>query len=343
MSKRVKIPQDEAIEAYRLVQEHGGVKAAMQFKDWGESAFYRRLRAYEEIGETKVDIPHEILAGAEDEPIEDILNRMEKHFLRQHKAATARKWYEVKVKEDKPYGLLMIGDPHLGDPGCNLPLLKRHIEVGRQDGVYSVNIGDTTNSWVGRLMAKYANQEATTETERRLIEWFMHGAGLTWVCWILGNHDTWNRGEAFQRLMGQGRIPIIDWSAQFKLVHPSGTEARADAKHGRKGSSIWNNLHATLRAAKLGEAADIYMTGHTHSFGIEDLEIPENGTNAWLVQLRGYKFMDEYALHKNFAEHQRGASVLAIIDPRSDAKRVVRACFEDVEDGAEYLKWLRAA
>ena len=36
----------------------------------------------------------------------------------------------------------------------------------------------------------------------------------------------------------------------------------------------------------------------------------------------------------------RGASVLAIIDPTKDARRTVM-CFEDVEEGAEYLAWKR--
>jgi hypothetical protein len=291
--------------------------------------------------EKTVSFPAFVDDGDEHEPIEDLLGRLEKGFNRKHRNATAKRWFEVKVNETKPYGILMFGDPHLGDDGCNMPLLQKHLAIARKPGVYGLNIGDTTNNWVGRLMRLYAEQETSAKTEKRLAEWFMFDAGVSWLCWVLGNHDDWNGGADFQKRLGGKHIPIIDWRAQFRLTHKGETEAKIDASHGRKGSSIWNNLHATLRAAKLGENADLYVTGHTHNFGLEDLEIAEKGISTWLVQLRGYKWHDHYALTGNWAEHQRGASVLAIVDPRADARRRV-TCFEDVEFGYNVLEWMRS-
>ena len=298
------------------------------------------LKAWPREANQTIEYPPFVMDGDPEEPIEELLARRKTAFERKLKASTDRKWFQVKVREQKPYGVLMFGDPHLDDDGCNYTLLDRHLSVARQDGIYGINIGDTTNNWTGRLMRLYAKQEASESQAKRLAEWFMFDAGVKWLCWILGNHDDWNGGADFHKRLGGGHIPIIDWRAQFEIAHPSGSTARIDASHGRKGSSIWNNLHATLRAAKLGELADLYVTGHTHSFGLEDLEIPERAMSCWLVQLRGFKFMDTYALHNNFAEHQRGASVLAIIDPSKDARRTVM-CFEDVEEGAEYLAWKR--
>lgn len=287
-----------------------------------------------------IEYPRFVIDGDEQEPIEDILARKARHFERKAKAHSDRKWFQIKVKEQKPYGVIMFGDPHLDDDGCNIPLLQSHLEIARKSGVYGLNIGDTTNNWVGRLMRLYANQEASEATAKRLAEWFMFDAGVTWLCWILGNHDDWNGGADFHKRLGGSHIPIIDWRAEFELVHPVGSARRIDASHGRKGNSIWNNLHATLRAAKLGELADLYVTGHTHNFGLEDIEIAERGHSCWLVQLRGYKFMDHYALTGNLAEHQRGAAVFAIIDPAEDARTRVQ-CFEDVEVGYRFLEMLR--
>jgi len=286
--------------------------------------------------------PAFVTIGDDDEPINDIIARKRKGFERIAKAHSARNWFEIKVKESKPYGVLMFGDPHLDDDGCNIPMLEKHLAIAAKPGVYSVNIGDTTNNWVGRLERLYASQETSKNTGKRLAEWFMFDSGATWLCWILGNHDEWNDGVDFYMRLAKHKIPCIDWKAQFKLVHPNGTEAKMDASHGRKGSSIWNNLHATLRAAKLGEMADLYMTGHTHNYGLEDLEIPERKFSTWLVQLRGYKFLDHYALVGNYAEHQRGSAVLAIVDPRADARRRVMHCFEDVGEGYRILEMLRA-
>lgn len=289
--------------------------------------------------EAAIEMPA-FLEVDEDEPIEEIIARKRKGFERKYAANLARQWFEIKVKETKPYGVLMFGDPHLDDDGCNIPLLERHLEIARQPGVYSLNIGDTSNNWVGRLERLYANQETSRNTGRRLVDWFMWDSGATWLCWVAGNHDAWNEGIDFLSRLAQRKIPVIDWRAQFALVHPNGEHRRFDASHGRKGSSIWNNLHATLRAAKLGEAADVYATGHTHNFGLEHLEIPEQRRSCWLVQLRGYKFFDSHALHNGFAESQMGSAVMAIVDPRADARTRVQ-CFEDVELGADYLAFLR--
>lgn len=290
-------------------------------------------------GEKAIEFPVAIFDDSE--PIEDVIARKRKGFERKAQAAAARDWFPIKVNEGKPYGLLAFGDPHLDDDGCNVPLLERHLSIAKQPGVYSINIGDTSNNWVGRLERLYASQEVGKNTGKRLVEWFMWDSGASWLCWLLGNHDGWNDGVDFHMRLAQRKIPVIDWRAQFKLVHPSGTEARIDASHGRKGSSIWNNLHATLRAAKLGELADAYLTGHTHNYGLEDLELAERRHSAWLVQLRGYKFFDTHALYNGFAEHQRGAAVMVIVDPSRSAKRVIPQCFEDVEAGADYLAWLR--
>ena len=337
---------DQMREAVNAVAQYGSQVAAAQHLGIARATLQGRLQraAQHDIQTQKAEAiryPDFVTAGDDDEPIADILARKRKGFERKAKANADRQWFEIKVNETKPYGVLMFGDPHLDDDGCNIPLLERHLEIAAKPGVYSLNIGDTTNNWVGRLERLYASQETSKNTGKRLVEWFMFDSGATWLCWVLGNHDEWNDGVDFHMRLAKHKIPVIDWRAQFQLAHPNGSAARVDASHGRKGSSIWNNLHATLRAAKLGEIADIFCTGHTHNYGLEHLEIAERKHDCWLVQLRGYKFMDHYALTGNFAEHQLGSAVLAIVDPAKDARTRVQ-CFEDVERGYQVLSMLRA-
>lgn len=307
-----------------------------------DSAIRNRLRHAQRLGlmgPTGIEFP-DFVQGDDQTPIAEILRRKTEDFTRAHSAASARKWFPIKVGETLPYGLLMFGDPHIDDNGCNLPLLQKHIDIAKQPGIYGLNIGDSSNNWVGRLMRLYADQDTSETTAKRLVEWFMFDSGVTWLCWILGNHDIWNRGSEFHRRLGVEVVPVVDWHAQFKLAHPNGTDVKVDAAHGRKGNSIWNNIHSTLRAAKLSEHADLFVTGHTHNFALEDIEIPERGTSVWLAQLRGYKFMDSHALHHGYPEHQRGASVLAVIDPRKGVRTRLH-CFEDVEAGADWLAFHR--
>ena len=340
------LSDEEAIRGYNLVQEHGSPHAAALAIGHDSKYIKRRMDAAIDRGlinnNDNIEYPDNILSdGLDGKPIDEILDGIRSSFNRGVQKANNERWFKIKVKETKPYGVLFFGDPHIGNPGCNFPLLEKHIKVAQQQGIYSVNIGDTTDNWVGRLVRKYADSETTKADERKLIEWFMHDCGITWLAWILGNHDLWNDGEAFHKLIGKGKFPIIKWKSKFSLVHPNKTKINIDAAHGRKGHSMWNEMHATLKAAKMGELADIYVSGHIHSFGLQDLEIPERGTNTWLMQLRGYKYNDDYALVGNFPEYQRGSSILAIIDPSKDPRRSVPMCFEDVEHGGDYLKHLR--
>lgn len=182
----------------------------------------------------------------------------------------------------------------------------------------------------------WAEAEISSPTEKRLASWFMFEAGISWMVWLLGNHDEWNGGSEFYKMLGAHQIPVLDWRAQFRLVHAK-TENRIDAAHGRKGSSIYNPTHGTLREAKFGEEADLFITGHTHNYGLFDIEFAERNHRTWLAQISGYKIGDLYEKKGGFAQSRHGCSMLSVHDP--DTGRI--QCFGDAEEGAEFLKWKR--
>lgn len=320
------------------VPRHVGVELGI-----GDATAFKWAREAREAQQSvakPVTYPNFVTDGDDEEPIEDVLARQEKHFERKVKASAARKWFPVGIAETKPYGILWFGDPHLDNGGCNWPLLKSHLEVARRDGVYGANIGDTVDNWpwTGRLARLWAESEVSDKTAKRIAEWFLFDAGVKWLVWLIGNHDEWNGGADFYKRLGAQHVPVIDWRAQFVLQHKSGVEVRVDAAHGRKGSSIYNPAHSTLRAAKFGEDADIYVTGHTHNFNLTHFEDADRHSVSWLAQVRGYKFEDHYAKVNGFPEYQHGAAVLSIIDPRTGSIH----CYEDVAFGADVLAFLRS-
>lgn len=315
--------------------------------EWKEHQVQYRLKRARQIQQSsrraeKVELPSFVADGAEDDDIDDIISRAVKGYERRRKAAIDRQWFTIKINEDRPYGLLFVGDAHLGDPGCNMPLLLRHMEIAKRDGIYSINMGDVNNRWVGRLVRKYMESETTRSQEERLAEWFLGESGAHWIVWLLGNHDMWDGGIGFFKRLCAGVVPMLEWKAQFNIEHPDGSRLAVDLSHGRKGKSIWNELHGTLRDAKLGAMADIFASAHTHNYACQQLEIAERRQLSWLLQMRGYKEMDEYARDNGFAEYHHGSSVLAVVNPsRPQGKQVVQ-CFEDIEAGSDYLDWLRA-
>ena len=128
-------------------------------------------------------LPHDGEPSAE-ELIEQ-LTRRHRDRATHHDAAKLR---QVQVKMDGPVALAFFGDPHIDDPGCAWGDLERDVAICRDTpGIMAVNVGDTTNNWVGRLMGIYAQQEVTTRQALTLIEWLM--TSLPWLLWEDGNHD----------------------------------------------------------------------------------------------------------------------------------------------------------
>jgi len=58
--------------------------------------------------------------------------------------------------------LLIFGDPHLDDNYCNWDVLTEHIDIAASHPrIFGMNIGDSHNNWVGRLMRLYAEQDTS--------------------------------------------------------------------------------------------------------------------------------------------------------------------------------------
>jgi hypothetical protein len=276
-----------------------------------------------------------------DIPVKDIIESMSRRFQKRQTYQNALKWFPIKLRDNKPIGLALVGDPHVDDDGCNWPQLRADIEIMKQDGIYAVQIGDPNNNWAGRLIRLYANQETSKDTAWKLTKWFLRDSGVRWLAWLDGNHGAWNDGARIMREMNIKHIPMADWQAQFKLVFPNEAECRVWASHDFPGHSMWNTLHAAQKAAHTKDWAHIYACGHKHNWALHHEESASRGFCYWLARCRGYKYIDDHAERMGHASQQYGATVLAVIDPNATDDNASVVCFSNLERGADYLKWLR--
>jgi hypothetical protein len=290
--------------------------------------------------------PSFVVDGDDEEPIEEIIRRMERNFTRSKAARDQKRWFRVEVPDDKPVGILFFGDPHLDDNGCNWPVLKRHVQLCKETpGLYGANIGDTTNCWGGKLVRLYANQDTSVRTARRLAEWFLLESEVRWLLWLMGNHEHMGDGgpvlEEMNRRYGTTTIPMLDWKADF-ILSVGGAEFKVSAAHDFPGNSMWNPVHGVVKAAKFGDQIDVLVCGHKHNWAISQWELAEQGNAPLMVRARGYKHMDEHGTRHGFGDQEEGQAVLVIFDPASKSRAGRVHAFVDVDRGADVLTYLRS-
>lgn len=279
------------------------------------------------------------------ESLDRLIERRTEHYerLRDHREAAT--WQQIKVRDREPIGLVFVGDPHIDSDGCAWPQLLSDTALMREtDGVYGVNIGDTTNNWIGRLTRLFGEQETSQSSARQLAEWFLVKSGIRWAAVIIGNHDEWNEGgEIISRMVKNAtvEIPVHDWAAKLEFVFPNNATCRVNLAHDFKGRSIYSTTHGPLREAIwFQDGADIAVAGHIHFGGLQQVELP-GGHNPWLVRVRGYKEMDSFALHKGFHEGRRFHSAMAVIDPTAPKHERV-LMFASVKQGCDVLNAMRS-
>ena len=278
----------------------------------------------------------------DDIPTAEIIDVLTKRYKKREAHHASKSWFPITVKDDRPMGLAFIGDPHLDDNGCNWPLLQRDIALLKRDGVYAVNMGDTTNNWGGRLVQLWMDQDTSHKTARKLAKWFLTEAGIRFLVWLMGNHDTMGAPTgAWLKDIGGHVVPMEDWQARFILRFANGRECRIWAAHQFPGHSLWNTLHGPQRTAHTKAEAHIYAAAHTHNWALHQEESASREFTYWLLRARGYKSLDGFAeKHGHFSQND-GATILAVIDPRATTAAGLVQCFADLEKGVDFLATLR--
>ncbi len=332
------LTDEEMRKALDAKEMYGGVSAAARVLNVPRSTLQAQVdAALARLVPEPEPIPDKRL------PVEDLIEHREKAFEQRRAHYRAKLWRRFTVPCHGPYALMFFGDPHLDDDGCNLPLFKAHAKLAAStEHLFAVNIGDTTNNWVGRMSRLWADQSASAEDARAYVKHYLVDSGIPWFLWLFGNHDLWDGpiGRDFFNGICPQFVEMDDWQAKITLVSPNGHELRLWAAHNFKGTSQWNPLHGPLKAAQMGDWAHLYVAGHHHNWGLAQGEHEHRRFVYNLARVRGYKFDDSYAEINGFGEHQEGAAMVAVIDPSSSKLNAVR-CFHDPFEGAEFLQWKR--
>jgi hypothetical protein len=336
-------PKNYTLEQIKAaVVNHGSVRAAAVALGVSRRGVQYRLAEMDErgVGRPKTDSqPSRWRPGPE------IVAARKAEFERV-KSARPERGAIVHLADDKPFMLVALGDPHLDNPGTDLELWERWISVlDYRKHVHGFGLGDWLDNWLRVLSFLYAQAGTTAPESWILLEHYLEQIGEHLIGSVAGNHDDWSgTSDILGGLMRKYGVAHRSKSLRATLRTPAGHEVTIHARHRWMGKSMWNEVHALKKAARMGERYDILLGGDLHISGDSIEKDPKTGDITHCHQVASFKLIDDYADDKGFRDAHISPAVALVIDPRKPSTNPERIKhFYDPETALAYLQMLRKA
>lgn len=319
----------------RALEEAGTVTKAAQILGISRRAMQHRLKHFKDKRFTSPVLP------SKSRDIDQLIKDKIEESKRAKNADEARDLIHIPVHIDGPFAVLVLGDPHVDDAGCDFELLAAHRQLAIDHPyILAASVGDYQNGWIGRLGVLYGEQQVTAREAWKLVEWLV--SPLQWLFLIAGNHDLWQgQGDPLEWIAHQAGSLYEPHGVRIELEHPCGAKTRIHARHDFPGTSIYSQLHGPRRELLMGFRDHLVICGHKHTGAQETLVTPD-GLVAQIVRVSGYKVADSYAKQLGLKKHQIFPGALVVIDPRepeTSPNRIWTA--PTVERGVLFLNALR--
>lgn len=325
-----------------LKQTNGNASAAGALVGLSPRQMRRRAQTIRDGAAAANTLRFPVIATSE-LPIEQLIERRIGEFQRVKEADEANAVTEVRVPDDLPIGVVVLGDPHLDDSGTDLYTLRGHSEiVNATPGMYAACIGDLQNNWIGRIAHLYGQQETTASDALRLVEWWINYV-QKWLFMVDGNHDAWSGASnplPWIRALSGRKMVQDDHEARVRLRFVNGTEFTIAARHNWPGKSSVNPALGEMKAAQRLRA-NLIVSGHTHTSCDANVWIEQHQLLTRCARVGSYKVIDRYAKELGLAKQQIAPAFAVIIDPRAKTQTGLSQLFYDIDRAADYLTFLR--
>lgn len=287
-------------------------------------------------------IPTSSRVRSADAPYEELKKDRKRTFRRKKNHEDDLASLTISLPIEGPYGIVFLGDPHVDDDGCDWDTLDQHIAIIREtDGLYAINLGDTTNNWVGRLERLYANQRTTAKEAQILAAGFIKDLTGKWLFHVGGNHDLWSgHNDPLPGLCEAAKATYIPIGGKIGIRQGKNL-LYINARHTFPGNSMWNTAHGPARSVLMGNTEHVAVCGHKHTTGQNIIKAP-NGRICHALQVSSYKVIDEYAKEGGFRDNTISPACMVVVDHRyQETDPAMIQVFHSIERGAEFMKFLR--
>lgn len=338
---RAKMTRAMMQEAADAVLQSGSVRAGAKALGLSRGTTQNRLAAAAVAGLTK---PRAEANPSRWRPGAEIVAARKAEFERVKAAGDGRTLRTVHMADDKPYCIVFLGDPHLDNPGTDLDLWERWIKpLNSSKHVYGFGLGDWLDNWVRPLAFLYGSTETPAPEGWILLEYYLEQIGAHMVASVAGNHDDWSgHSDVLGMLMHKHGVLHRSKSLRVSLKTPGGREITIGARHRWMGTSMWNEVHAIKKAARMGQRDTILVGGDKHVSGDSKEKDPDSGRITHCFQVAAFKLIDDYADEKGFLDRHVSPAVACVIDPaRPDNDPELVKHFYDPQAAVDYLGFLR--
>lgn len=328
--------------AIQAVLDHGNISAAAKALNMPRQTLQTHIRVAEReglINNRSKPIPSRWRPG------EEIVAARKAEFERV-KGARPERAGVIHMADDLPFMLVALGDPHLDNPGTDLDLWERWVSIlDHRKHRHGFGLGDWLDNWVKPLAFLYAGAETTAPEGWILLEHYLDQIGEHLLASVAGNHDDWSgHSDVLGMLMRKHGVLHRSKSLRCNLVTPGGYEVSIHARHRWTGRSMWNEVHAIKRAARMGQRENILLGGDLHVSGDTIEKDPMTGGLTFGYQVASFKLIDDYADDKGFLDRHVSPAVALVIDPRRPVTSPERVKhFYEPEPAVAYLDMLRRA
>lgn len=329
-------------EAVTAQLETGSLRAGAKSIGLSRAAFQSRIDAAVGAGLTR---PRAEAATSRWRPGDEIVAARKAEFERYRKPGDARNATTIHLADDKPFCIVALGDPHLDSPGCDLNLWERWINIlDHTKHVHGFGGGDWLDNWVKPLQFLYATAETTAPEGWILLEHYLEQIGPHLIASVSGNHDDWSgHSDVLGMLMRKHGVTHRAKALRVILKTPAGHEVSINSRHRWQGRSMWNEVHALKKAARMGMRDNILLGFDKHISGDTIEKDPMTGLLTFCYQVAAFKVVDDYADDNGFLDRHVSPAVALVINPgrsNSDPERVKH--FYEPEAAVKYLNMLRS-
>lgn len=262
-----------------------------------------------------------------DDEIHDALSLSADEYI-SAKARKQREYQEKKKKgrwdkpvyvelPQKPFCIIMFGDPHLDDPSCDFEQFEdAWLRMDVTKGIYGACIGDWFNNWL-RVLGHLWKEGGNPDDAWVLFEHLMEERGGALIAACSGNHDDWTHApyDPIDLLMKRHGVRYRKGAIRLLLNAGGASPISIALRHKWRGHSMYSPAHGIRKAAAEGMEDDIMVGGHIHQDELRMYAQPRSGKISHICQISSFKKFDLFADVHGFKSHVISPVWFLVVDP----------------------------